>query len=190
MKFVDLKPKKSQNSKTGIIRKNPRVVWMTRIKTFIVRRGVLLLLILLVLADTAYAGWQLTYTQPKLICNMCHNIQPYVESYSTSHYLDHVHAEANVSCKDCHHVTPLLAATEAFTYITGNAQDPMRETTLPKEACLQCHRSYESLAERTSGLEPNPHDSHLGELDCSICHKAHRASEVYCTQCHITELSL
>jgi len=182
------KPEKDEATRSGDGQTS--VNWLSRVKTFVLRRGVLVLLLVLVLADTAYAGWQLSYKQPKLVCNLCHNIRPYVESYSSSDYLDHVHAEANVTCKDCHHVTPFEAAGEALTYVTGDYEEPMREISYSKEGCLQCHRSYESLAERTSALEPNPHESHLGELDCTLCHKSHRPSEVYCTQCHITQLSL
>ena len=30
----------------------------------------------------------------------------------------------------------------------------------------------------------NPHDSHLGEIACTVCHKAHGESKVYCLECH------
>ena len=30
----------------------------------------------------------------------------------------------------------------------------------------------------------NPHEAHHMELECTTCHKAHRASVMYCTQCH------
>lgn len=30
----------------------------------------------------------------------------------------------------------------------------------------------------------NPHTTHYINLECSDCHKAHRASVLYCTQCH------
>jgi len=50
-------------------------------------------------------------------------------------------------------------AGELVTYIGGNYQDPMRETELPNETCLSCHRSYENVRKKTSDLVPNPHDS-------------------------------
>ena len=33
-------------------------------------------------------------------------------------------------------------------------------------------------------MEFNPHKAQHGEIECSECHKAHRASVMYCTQCH------
>ncbi len=30
----------------------------------------------------------------------------------------------------------------------------------------------------------NSHWAHHEELECTTCHKAHRASVMYCTQCH------
>ena len=40
------------------------------------------------------------------------------------------------------------------------------------------------LAEATGDEELNPHDSHYGEMECRLCHKMHKPSELYCTQCH------
>ncbi|HBL25170.1 MAG TPA: hypothetical protein DDZ40_13815, partial [Deltaproteobacteria bacterium] len=30
----------------------------------------------------------------------------------------------------------------------------------------------------------NPHKSHLGTIDCVVCHKAHQSSKAYCLDCH------
>ena len=160
----------------------------TGLKAFIARRGLLVLFITLVLANLAYGGWQLTYNPNT--CSICHNIRPYVESYYDSEYADHVHYEANVGCKDCHEATPLECASEGVTYVTGNYENPMTEIRFPQEKCLQCHRSYESLVEQTSHLEPNPHDSHFGEMECYLCHKSHKDSENYCAECHAFEFDV
>lgn len=50
--------------------------------------------------------------------------------------------------------------------------------------CLQCHGDAEKLAMRTMAVRPNPHDSHLGEMDCDKCHHGHKASEDACGKCH------
>jgi hypothetical protein len=53
-----------------------------------------------------------------------------------------------------------------------------------KEACLTCHKSYGEVAAKTKGLEPNPHESHQGEVTCSDCHSAHGTSRLMCNDCH------
>lgn len=63
-----------------------------------------------------------------------------------------------------------------------------------EEFCLNeaCHvnddgsvMTRDDLIEATSDMgERNPHVAQHGEVACSECHKAHRASVMYCTQCH------
>lgn len=129
-------------------------------------------------------------TNPKF-CAACHNMENHVMSYLTSNRLDNVHFQANVGCKECHSNYSVKDEIKSgISFISGRYDDPMKTIQFPKEECLKCHRSYESLAQRTSDLDPNPHESHLGEVDCSICHKSHTTSEVYCNQCHQTDLNL
>jgi fumarate reductase flavoprotein subunit len=58
------------------------------------------------------------------------------------------------------------------------------------ETCMNCHESYAKLAESTASLEDikagieNPHKSHMGEARCTLCHKNHAASVLYCNECH------
>ncbi len=79
--------------------------------------------------------------------------------------IDKIHAEQGVTCSDCH------------------LTDKPEKKAKIKE-CLQCHESYQAVAERTSELEPNPHASHQGELRCNLCHKIHSEDTLYCNQCH------
>ena len=53
-----------------------------------------------------------------------------------------------------------------------------------KEQCLACHGSYAKVAEQTDKLDINPHDSHLGQIECTKCHKGHKAPVVECNRCH------
>lgn len=54
-----------------------------------------------------------------------------------------------------------------------------------KNQCLKCHISYEDLAKKTANLEPNPHDNHMGKVNCEDCHKANQAKpELMCNSCH------
>lgn len=56
--------------------------------------------------------------------------------------------------------------------------------------CIGCHGSYADLAKKTARLHDvktgtdNPHKSHIGEARCTLCHKNHAASTLYCNQCH------
>ena len=42
----------------------------------------------------------------------------------------------------------------------------------------------DDLVDKTSCMKRNPHVQEHGEVACSECHKAHRASTVYCSKCH------
>lgn len=78
------------------------------------------------------------------------------------------HKELKVKCKSCH--------------IDG-LKKPGK-----MEGCFNCHDSYSSireLSEKNEELEANPHDSHLGDLDCNDCHMIHKPSEeAVCAECH------
>ncbi|MBU1055775.1 MAG: cytochrome c3 family protein [Proteobacteria bacterium] len=58
------------------------------------------------------------------------------------------------------------------------------------DTCMNCHDSYAKLAEETASLEnlkagiENPHKSHMGEARCTLCHKNHAPSVLYCNECH------
>jgi fumarate reductase flavoprotein subunit len=96
---------------------------------------------------------------------------PYYLSWASSDYLDRRHAERGTNCRSCH-----------------EADFP--DTRASMDQCLSCHISYEHVAELSSGSEPNPHNSHYEDLRCTLCHKAHTASELYCNTCHQFEIEV
>jgi len=75
------------------------------------------------------------------------------------------HKSTGVECSSCHKETPPKQA-------------------VPTAVCTGCHGDYEAIAKRSEKVEPNPHDSHEGKLDCGVCHHSHRESELYCSRCH------
>ena len=76
------------------------------------------------------------------------------------------HAARGVTCEACHKTaTPSRAARAS--------------------SCAGCH-TYADVARKTAKMNPNPHESHAGEIRCTLCHKEHKASENYCLQCHAT----
>lgn len=110
-----------------------------------------------------------------------------------------VHATAGKTCMDCHVPTLSEQLTEGAEWITGNYASPLGERTLDQlaaarglenseEFCMNdtCHNfSREDLEKKTAWMgEINPHSPQHGEQDCGLCHKAHRESVMYCSQCH------
>ena len=80
------------------------------------------------------------------------------------------HVAAGLDCAACHAEVPPARPPE-------NA------------ACSKCHGSYAELAAKTAE-QPNPHASHLGEIPCASCHHVHRASQVFCAQCHNFDMTM
>lgn len=68
----------------------------------------------------------------------------------------------------------------AACHVNGS---PKAGDTVKKQVCQGCH-SYETLARQTARVEPNPHYSHLGDVNCTDCHKGHRKSVNMCNDCH------
>jgi len=81
------------------------------------------------------------------------------------------HATLGLTCTSCH----TAGAPPPGTTIAGATATSI---------CLGCHGTYADVAGRTAALFPNPHASHLGELTCSSCHRAHQTPVDYCSQCH------
>ncbi|MCD8554769.1 cytochrome c3 family protein [Seleniivibrio sp.] len=90
------------------------------------------------------------------------------------------HLKQGVACTDCHAI--------------GEEKAPVKVDT-----CLSCHDGYEGMAKKTekkgdgtylSNL--NPHKSHLGNVECTECHKGHeKAATTTCEKrCHTFGLVL
>lgn len=115
-------------------------------------------------------------------------------------------AENENTCMSCH--VPVLSeqVAEAVNWISGNYEvvttqtgmQVISECTLedlteaqgiePDKFCLNdnCHNMTRAdLEEATKDLGMrNPHEQPHGDMQCSECHKAHRASVNACTGCH------
>ncbi len=91
-------------------------------------------------------------------------------SWAGSSYTDAIHAKAGVTCGGCH-----------------GAEFPVADATVENSRCLSCHGPAERLATTTEPKDfkdRNPHKSHLGDINCRVCHRAHSESKVYCLDCH------
>lgn len=107
------------------------------------------------------------------------------------------HKDDDVDCLGCHVPTIEEQVSEGLHWVTGDYVYPLEErdlATLTKfrgaeadEFCLNesCHNmTRQELMQTTSDLKRNVHQPQHGEIDCGECHKGHRASVVYCSQCH------
>lgn len=76
------------------------------------------------------------------------------------------HMQKGVTCEQCHNSSAPTAAAKS-------------------KACMKCH-NYQDLAAASAAKKValNPHDSHAGQLRCTLCHKEREQSVLYCRQCH------
>ena len=127
---------------------------------------------------------------------------------AVAHRTNMTTAKSDFRCMDCHHPIIKDQITEVTEWIPGNYYDPLYEPTLKEltknwgvedatEFCANenCHAyllgedgklNREKLAKTTANREFNPHEMHHENLNmqCSTCHKGHRASVLACTSCH------
>ena len=80
-------------------------------------------------------------------------------------FLADKHKVADIGCDGCH------------------KENPPKEH-VPTLVCNKCHEDQAKVAEKTLKVIPNPHDSHLGNQRCELCHHAHKPSEDHCSNCH------
>ena len=84
----------------------------------------------------------------------------------------------------------LLIAALALTIgscmsVTFAAEAKTLDGYVTKYQCMQCHGDYDKLGQQTANLVPNPHKSHLGQVNCEDCHKANQSKPVLmCNECH------
>ena len=93
-------------------------------------------------------------------------------SASNNSFLGDRHCSRGVSCEACH------GDSKSGEMLLDNEQH---------EACVACHGWYDQIAEKTVPENPddmNPHNQHDGNLPCTECHKGHKASVNYCSECH------
>ena len=122
-------------------------------------------------------------------CAGCHNMQPYYNSYTSGDLLAKKHADAGVTCHDCHEPSLTQQMDEGVKFVTGNYENPMPTYNFTNEECLKCH-NFDDVKTATAnlGLE-NPHDSVHNENgeppQCDDCHSVHHLQSAQkCKTCH------
>lgn len=121
------------------------------------------------------------------------------EVSDASSMLASVHNQAGKTCLDCHQPELSEQMSEGAEWVSGSYDATLSERTTTQlleargiddsdEFCMNdnCHHfTREDLEKKTAWMgEINPHSSQHGEQKCSTCHKAHRQSVMYCSQCH------
>jgi hypothetical protein len=114
----------------------------------------------------------------------------------------HKDSDQNLNCLSCHVTTMEEQINEGKNWITGDYELPLEMKIVAKPIeeepggdkngetfCLrpECHEgvtSIDDLKQVTADQHRNPHDSHLGNQDCSNCHQTHEQSYMMCNQCH------
>lgn len=87
-------------------------------------------------------------------------------------FLADLHGGRQVTCNACH-----------------GDKIPAQGAIVANDRCLACHGDDEKLKKKATpptAASPDPHFSHLGEIDCTLCHRGHTQSRVYCMECHKT----
>jgi len=123
----------------------------------IFRPGKIVMLFVLVIVLTTMLAW----------VSMAQQAQKAPASGKTGN-LAETHKGKEVSCKACHGETLKVDDNETSV----NSQ------------CISCHGSSGEIAKKSKGHNINPHKSHLGETDCTVCHHGHASSKAYCLNCH------
>lgn len=86
-------------------------------------------------------------------------------AFAADHTLADRHVARGLECASCHKTAPAPGAV------------------VKKDACKTCH-NYDDLAKRTAKMQPNPHYTHLGDVNCVECHRGHQAPRLMCNDCH------
>jgi len=78
-----------------------------------------------------------------------------------------IHEAKAVDCAACH----------------GKNQVVDDNETIVNTKCIECHGPLPEMAKKGKG-HINAHKSHLGQINCTVCHHGHVASRPYCLGCH------
>ena len=129
------------------------------------------------------------------------------EVENTAAMLAVAHGAKGKGCLDCHEPVLSQQIGEVGQTLTGDYEMPLAERSIEQlmvnsahvagtgdQFCLKsgCHVNADGstmtradLTAATSGGEFNPHSWRHGAVECSDCHKSHRASVLMCTECHV-----
>ena len=133
-------------------------------------------IIVIAIVLVAAVGMWAWHNTPSFCGTLCHStMNEHLQNYEGTDASQgagqaHVHAQAGVTCLDCHTADLGTQASEAMHQITGSYSEEELQLGagyyVDSEKCLSCHGgSMEALAEKTASLGAyNPHDSIHGTI--------------------------
>jgi len=169
-------------------KKSPRRMWLT-----LGAVGVVLVVLVALVAGG------LVWHQKPSFCAVCHTpMKSYVEGYKggdkTLMITQHSTGKTVLSCLDCHEPTIKQQATEAFHWVTGNYEFPLKPRAFgTRLSCMAsgCHdeaKIIEATKDYGGAAPYNQHEPRHGKQECYRCHSMHGKSVLMCNQCHNLKL--
>jgi len=126
-------------------------------------------------------------------CATCHNMEYEYKTYTEDGLLAHKHAEADVTCHDCHKPSIGQQLNEGWLFVTGQYENPTEKYGFTNEQCLSCHK-WEDVVRKTTEKygAKSPHNGEHEQGNeppqCMDCHSVHhKQSAEKCNTCHPTE---
>jgi fumarate reductase flavoprotein subunit len=89
--------------------------------------------------------------------------------------LSGLHISKQVGCVECHGTAENIVVDDSETGVN--------------KSCVTCHGTLGALSAKAKG-HINPHGSHLGDINCTTCHRGHEQSKAYCNNCHDFKLPM
>lgn len=89
--------------------------------------------------------------------------------------LAELHTAKQIGCSDCHGKAKKIVVDDSEKGVN--------------QSCVGCHGSLAQVAAKATH-HINPHNSHLGEINCTACHRGHEQSVAYCNGCHTFNLPM
>lgn len=83
--------------------------------------------------------------------------------------------KGKATCADCHGSAKKIVVDDSETGVN--------------KSCVNCHGTLSELG-KGSHEDVNPHNSHLGQINCTACHHGHSASWSYCLSCHPFDMKI
>lgn len=126
-------------------------------------------------------------------CATCHNMEYEYNTYVNDGLLAHKHAEADVTCHDCHKPSIGQQMNEGWLFVTGQYDNPTKQYGFTNEQCLSCHKWEDVVAKTTEkygAKSPHNGEHEQGNVpaQCMDCHSVHHKQNLQkCNTCHPTE---
>lgn len=146
--------------------------------------------VIVIVVAACAIGFSVWHAQPSFCNAICHSpMDKYVESYYEGDDMCRVHAEADVTCLDCHVPTLSEQVQEGITWIKGDFRPNLDLIRYDSDQCMVCHdedavRACTAQMEEAGTLTRDPHANVHQMTDCVDCHRSHRNQVDYCTTCH------